>query len=100
SEGKPFRVFGTNGTIGWHSAPLCSSADVVIGRKGAYRGVHFSPEPFFVIDTAFYLKPKNPLDLRWAYYESDTPRKAGGLMSWTASKAVGYWFRRRAEARL
>src|SRR5712692_5759995 len=28
------------------------------------------------------------------------PRKAGGLMGWTASKAVGYWFRRRAEARL
>ena len=33
-------------------------------------------------------------------HQSDTPRKAGGLMGWTASKAVGYWFRRRAEARL
>jgi hypothetical protein len=32
--------------------------------------------------------------------QSDTPRRAGGLMSWTASKAVGYGFRRRAEARL
>src|SRR5438270_11510183 len=32
--------------------------------------------------------------------ESDTPRGAGGLMSWTASKAVGHWFRRRAQARL
>jgi len=28
------------------------------------------------------------------------PRRAGGLMSWTASKAVGYGVRRRAEARL
>src|SRR3954454_11418720 len=28
--------------------------------------------------------------------KSDTPRGAGGLMSWTASKAVGHWFRRRA----
>ena len=27
-------------------------------------------------------------------------RKAGGLMSWAASKAVGYGSRRRAEARL
>ena len=23
--------------------------------------------------------------------ESDTPRRAGGLMSWAASKAVGRW---------
>jgi hypothetical protein len=28
--------------------------------------------------------------------KSDTPRGAGGLMSWTASKAVGQGFRRRA----
>jgi hypothetical protein len=32
--------------------------------------------------------------------KSDTPRGAGGLMGWTASKAVDYEFRRRAEARL
>ncbi|HWV56932.1 MAG TPA: restriction endonuclease subunit S [Longimicrobiales bacterium] len=42
---------------------------MIIGRKGAYRGVHYSPAPFFVIDTAFYLEPKVELDLRWAYYE-------------------------------
>jgi len=41
---------------------------VIIGRKGAYRGVHYSPAPFFVIDTTFYLKPKVQIDLRWAYY--------------------------------
>ncbi len=29
-------------------------------------------------------------------FESDTPRKAGGLMSWAASKAVDYGSRRRA----
>jgi len=32
--------------------------------------------------------------------ESDTPREAGGLMSWAASKAVGQESRRRAKARL
>jgi len=41
---------------------------VILGRKGAYRGVHFSPEPFFVIDTAYYVKPKSDLDMRWLYY--------------------------------
>ncbi|WP_374587472.1 restriction endonuclease subunit S [Ideonella dechloratans] len=42
---------------------------MIIGRKGAYRGVHYSRRPFFVIDTAFYLKPKVTLDARWAYYQ-------------------------------
>ena len=32
--------------------------------------------------------------------KSDTPCRAGGLMSGAASKAVARWFRRRAEARL
>ena len=62
-------VFGTNGRIGRHDDALCNSEGIIIGRKGAYRGVHFSPEPFFVIDTAFYLKPKADLDLKWAYFE-------------------------------
>ena len=64
-----YKVYGTNGPIGWHDEPLCPYGSVIIGRKGAYRGVHYSPEPFFVIDTAFYLKPKADLDTRWAYYQ-------------------------------
>ena len=69
SPAGPYRVYGTNGPIGWNSEPLCPYASVIIGRKGAYRGVHYSPDPFFVIDTAFYLKPKLKLDTRWAYYQ-------------------------------
>jgi type I restriction enzyme S subunit len=63
-----FPVYGTNGLIGWHSEPLCEHSGVVIGRKGAYRGIHYSSKPFYVIDTAFYLRPKADIDLRWAYY--------------------------------
>lgn len=65
----PYLVFGTNGPIGKHSVPLCNHPGVIIGRKGAYRGVHYSNRPFFVIDTAFYLEPKEDIDLKWAYYE-------------------------------
>ena len=64
-----YPVYGTNGRIGWHTKPLFDKAGVIIGRKGAYRGVHYSKIPFFVIDTAFYLKPKIEIDLRWAYYQ-------------------------------
>ena len=68
SEG-PYRVYGTNGPIGWCNEPLCFHPSVIIGRKGAYRGVHYSATPFFVIDTAFYLRPKVEIDTRWAYYQ-------------------------------
>ena len=69
SSDGPYRVYGTNGPIGWHNEPLCHESSVIIGRKGAYRGVHYSSDPFFVIDTAFYLQPKVELDTRWAYYQ-------------------------------
>jgi type I restriction enzyme S subunit len=64
-----YPVFGTNGRIGSHSEALCDHPGIIIGRKGAYRGVHFCNSPFFVIDTAFYVEPKVGLELRWAYYE-------------------------------
>lgn len=62
------RVFGTNGAIGWTDAPLAPGPGVILGRKGAYRGVEYSPDPFFVIDTAYYVVPKTELDMRWLYY--------------------------------
>ncbi|MCF6147962.1 MAG: DUF559 domain-containing protein [Candidatus Kuenenia sp.] len=63
-------VYGTNGRIGYTDKPLCTFPSVIIGRKGAYRGVHYSNKPYFVIDTAFYLKPKSPkIDLKFAYYQ-------------------------------
>jgi type I restriction enzyme S subunit len=62
-------VFGTNGPIGFIEKALCESDGIVIGRKGAYRGVHYSCVPFYVIDTAFYLEPVISLSNNWAYYE-------------------------------
>ncbi len=70
SESHSFRVFGTNGPIGWHSKPLVNAPGIIVGRKGAYRGVHFSSAPFYVIDTAYYLDITDPnIDLKWAYYK-------------------------------
>jgi type I restriction enzyme S subunit len=67
AEGR-YRVFGSNGPIGWTPEALAPGPGVILGRKGAYRGVRYSPEPFFVIDTAYYVVPKNELDMRWLYY--------------------------------
>lgn len=64
----PYRVFGSNGPVGWTSEPLATGPGVILGRKGAYRGVQFSKEPFFVIDTAYYVVPKCEMEMRWLYY--------------------------------
>ena len=63
-----FRVFGSNGLIGWTDAALAPGPGVVLGRKGAYRGVAYSPDPFFVIDTAYYVVSKSKHDMRWLFY--------------------------------
>ncbi len=67
-EHGTYRVFGSNGPIGWTSEPLVQGPGVILGRKGAYRGVEYSSEPFWVIDTAYYVVPKTELNLRWIYY--------------------------------
>ena len=71
TDGK-YPVYGTNGQIGTSDLPaLCDHPSFILGRKGAYRGVHFSDTPFSVIDTAFYAENLHPelLDLKWAYYK-------------------------------
>lgn len=62
-------VYGTNGQVGLTETPLVLKPGIVIGRKGVYRGVHFAPKPFWVIDTAFFLEPKVKMSLKWAFYE-------------------------------
>ena len=68
-ENGAYPVYGTNGRIGTCTEPLCRRPGIVIGRKGAYRGIHFCRTPFFAIDTAFYVVPKAALEMRWAWYE-------------------------------
>ncbi len=69
-----YPVFGTNGPIGWHDKPLFPGKGVVVGRKGAYRGIHYSPLPCWVIDTAFYLKMRHTHEVHplFAYYQLKT----------------------------
>lgn len=68
SSDGPFRVFGSNGAVGWTDTALAKGPGVILGRKGAYRGVQYSRDDFYVIDTAYYVVPKTDLDMRWLYY--------------------------------
>jgi type I restriction enzyme, S subunit len=67
-QGK-YEVFGTNGKIGFTDDYLYNQPSIIIGRKGAYRGVHLAQNPFYVIDTAFYTKNKiEDLFVLYLYY--------------------------------
>jgi type I restriction enzyme, S subunit len=67
-EGALYRVFGSNGPIGSHSAFLVSGPGVVVGRKGSVGEVQWSADPFWPIDTTYYAVPRNSSNLRWLYW--------------------------------
>ncbi len=64
----PSCVFGPNDPIGWTDKSLADGTGLILGRKGAFRGVHFSRDPFIVIDTTCFLNPRvEQPDLHWLH---------------------------------
>ncbi|RMD59270.1 restriction endonuclease subunit S [Candidatus Parcubacteria bacterium] len=61
-------VYGSNGVVGNHDVPYVTKPGIIIGRKGTVGAVHFSPVPFWPIDTTFYVTDGNARDLRFSYY--------------------------------
>lgn len=68
NDQRPVRVYGTNGPIGYADVSQSTGPRVIVGRKGAYRGVHLATGEFWVIDTAYYLEHNRCVDAVWAYY--------------------------------
>ena len=64
-----YPVYGTNGPIGYHEEKLFNGPGVILGRKGANRGVEYSTSDFWVVDTAYAVKPKNGNLPKWLYYK-------------------------------
>ena len=48
------QTFGSNGAFGTFERALTANPTLVVGRKGAAGAVHYSPDPCWPIDTAFY----------------------------------------------
>jgi len=67
-EPGPYPVFGSNGPVGNHAQPLVDGPGIIIGRKGTVGAVHYSKEPFWPIDTTFYVVAADHRDLRFTYY--------------------------------
>ena len=67
-EEGPFSVFGSNGCVGHHSAPLVSGPGIVVGRKGSVGSIAYSEQDFWPIDTTYYVVNKNAHDWRFLYH--------------------------------
>ncbi len=61
-------VFGSNGPVGVHDQPLVDEPGIVIGRKGTVGAVHFASDPFWPIDTTFYVVSESERDLKYTFY--------------------------------
>lgn len=61
-------VFGSSGAVGTHNAALTNGPTVVVGRKGSAGAVHYSATGCWPIDTAYYVRPRPDMDLRYAFH--------------------------------
>jgi type I restriction enzyme, S subunit len=59
-------VFGSNGEVGRHDEALTAGPTIIIGRKGSFGEIVYSPVPCWPIDTTYYVdETATNEDLRW-----------------------------------
>lgn len=58
-------VYGSNGVVGWHDEPLVATGGIIVGRKGTAGSVTVSADPFWPIDTTYFVKPRQKVDWEW-----------------------------------
>lgn len=59
-------VYGSNGVVGSHTRALTTGPTIVVGRKGSFGEVNYSPGACWPIDTTYYIdETATPVDLRW-----------------------------------
>lgn len=62
-------VYGSNGQVDTHSEPAVDKSGIILGRKGSIGEIEFSNEPFWPIDTTYYITDeKTEQNLQFLYY--------------------------------
>lgn len=64
-------VYGSGGITGYHSVPLVPHGSIIVGRKGTVGSLYWEDEPFFPIDTTYYVRPL-AAPLAFCYYAMQT----------------------------
>jgi type I restriction enzyme S subunit len=62
-------VYGSSGIVGFYNKPAVNTQGIIIGRKGNVGAVYFSINPFYPIDTVYFIDSlKKEGDLKFFYY--------------------------------
>ena len=64
-------VYGSGGITGYHNRPLVPHGSIIVGRKGTVGSLYWEDEPFFPIDTTYYVRPL-AAPLTFCYYAMQT----------------------------
>ena len=54
-------VYGSGGITGYHNESLTNGPSVIVGRKGTVGSLYWEDQPFFPIDTVFFLRSVVPM---------------------------------------
>lgn len=68
-DGGDYPVYGSNGIVGSHSIPLVNEKGIIVGRKGSYGEVQISNEPFYPIDTTYFVDEVFNQPLKYWFYQ-------------------------------
>ena len=64
-------VYGSNGVIGSHTRALMNGPGILVGRKGTVGAIHYASDPFWPIDTVYYVVPRSEDNLRFLQHLLD-----------------------------
>jgi len=54
-------VYGSGGVTGQHNQSLVTGPSIIVGRKGTVGSLYWEDQPFFPIDTVFYVRTSMPM---------------------------------------
>ena len=70
-----FRVFGSNGPFAFFSRSNTGAPAIIVGRKGSFGKINWTPEPCFASDTTYFIDESTSRNhLRWLYWLLHTLR--------------------------
>lgn len=64
-------VYGSGGVTGYHNRALVPHGAIIVGRKGTVGSLYWEDEPFFPIDTTFYVKTE-AVPMTYCFYVMKT----------------------------
>ena len=61
-------VYGSSGITGYHNMAYVNEPGLIIGRKGTVGTVNYCNQPFWPIDTTFYIPSSTVENIQYIYY--------------------------------